>query len=83
MWEDYINVNPMDQITALALPVYFFSGEKDYNTPLQLVERYFETLHAPTGKQLVVFKKSAHTPFMAEAERFNQEMLRVKEETYH
>lgn len=29
-----------------------------------------------------MFEESAHAPFMAEPEKFYQEMLKVKEETY-
>jgi pimeloyl-ACP methyl ester carboxylesterase len=42
---------------------------------------YFDALEAPAGKTLVVFENSAHTPFMAEAQKFNQELLRLKAET--
>jgi hypothetical protein len=34
------------------------------------------------GKHLVVFDRSAHTPFMGEPEKFNQELVKVKKETY-
>jgi len=46
---------------------------------LQLTERYFKALDAPLGKDLVVFDSSAHTPFMGEPEKFDRELLRVKE----
>ncbi|SHJ35737.1 Pimeloyl-ACP methyl ester carboxylesterase [Geosporobacter subterraneus DSM 17957] len=82
MWEQYIDTNPIERVTALSLPIYFFSGRKDYNTPFELVGQYYIKLNAPVGKQLVVFEESAHAPFMAEPEKFYQEMLRVKEETY-
>jgi len=39
-------------------------GVNDYNTPLRLIEEYFEILEAPKGKKMVIFEKSAHTPFM-------------------
>jgi len=48
-----------------------------------LVRRYFEVLKAPKGKQLIIFENSAHTPFMKEPQKFYQEMVRVKNETYH
>ncbi|MFU8773477.1 MAG: alpha/beta hydrolase [Anaerolineales bacterium] len=82
MWEQTLTYNMFRDVPRLELPVYFFNGRNDYNTPLQLVEEYYQILEAPLGKQLVIFEESAHTPFMGEAQKFNQELVRVKEETY-
>ncbi len=46
--------------------------------PLQVTQRYFELLEAPVGKHLVIFEASAHTPFLREAQLFNQDLVRVK-----
>lgn len=83
MWDDpeYAAFDALTQIPRLDLPVYFFSGRKDYNTPLELVQRYAAALDAPEGKQVVVFEASAHTPFLAEGGRFYAQMRRVREET--
>ncbi len=83
MWEESSRFNAFKQVPALQVPVYFFCGRNDYNTPLQLVRQYFEALKAPRGKRLVIFEKSAHTPFMKEPKKFYAEMVQVKEETYH
>lgn len=85
MWNspEYQSFDAVKDIPKLETPVYFFSGQKDYNTPLQLVKSYFEVLDAPHGQHLVIFESSAHTPFMGEADRFNQEMRQVKRATYH
>ena len=83
MWEETSSFDAFKEVTELQVPVYFFSGRNDYNTPLELVRRYFEVLKAPKGKQLIIFENSAHTPFMKEPEKFYQEMVRVKNETYH
>ncbi|MBE0410012.1 MAG: alpha/beta hydrolase [Anaerolineales bacterium] len=82
MWEHTLSFNMFRDVPRLDLPVYFFNGRNDYNTPLQLVEEYYQILEAPLGKQLVIFEESAHTPFMGEAQKLNQELVRVKEETY-
>jgi pimeloyl-ACP methyl ester carboxylesterase len=82
MWEQTLKYNMFRDVPLLELPVYFFSGRNDYNTPLELVEEYYKALDAPLGKQLIIFDESAHTPFMGEVEKFNQELVRVKEETY-
>ncbi|HSL45348.1 MAG TPA: alpha/beta hydrolase [Anaerolineales bacterium] len=84
MWEspEYQEFDALRDIPRLEIPVYFFSGRRDYNTPLVLVEAYFEVLDAPRGKQLVVFDASAHTPFIGQPQKFNEELVRVKHETY-
>ena len=84
MWEaaDYNSFNPKVDVPHLDVPVYFFCGRNDYNTPLEATEQYFNQLDAPQGKHLVVFEKSAHTPFLGEADKFRQELLKVKQDTY-
>ena len=83
MWDSTSVFNVFQEVPELDVPVYFFSGRNDYNTPLELVEKYFKKLKAPKGKQLIIFENSAHTPFMKEPEKFYQEMARVKKETYY
>jgi pimeloyl-ACP methyl ester carboxylesterase len=84
MWDSpvYQSYNAMRQVPRIMVPVYFFAGRKDYNTPLEITREYIEMLDAPCGKELVVFEESAHTPFMAEPEKFNRELVRVKGETF-
>jgi pimeloyl-ACP methyl ester carboxylesterase len=83
MWEtpDYRDHDAFRAVPRLEVPVYFFAGRDDYNTPLALVREYADFLEAPAGKEVVVFEASAHTPFLAEPGRFADEMVRVKEET--
>ena len=82
MWEETQSFNAFREVPRLEIPVYFFSGTRDYNTPIVLIQEYFEALEAPRGKHMVVFEDSAHTPFMAEPGRFQGEMEKVKEATY-
>lgn len=42
------------------------------------VEKYYQFLEALSGKFLLTFEHSAHTPFIAETERFNREVIRIK-----
>ena len=70
-------VNFRESISSLDVPVYFFTGKNDYNTPLALVEEYNELLQAPE-KEIVVFENSAHTPFLGEPEKFDRELIRIK-----
>ncbi len=78
----YQSFDAMKEISRLELPVYFFVGIHDYNTPMTLVKNYYKSLNALKGKELVIFESSAHTPFMGEAEKFNQGLIRVLSETY-
>lgn len=80
MWEESQAQNIFDVVPHLSIPVYFFSGRKDRNTPLELVEEYFDFLYALAGKEIIVFENSAHTPFMAEPEKFNRDLIRIKNE---
>jgi hypothetical protein len=43
------------------LPVFFFAGRHDYETPGDLAEQYFEILEAP-AKGFTWFVNSAHNP---------------------
>jgi pimeloyl-ACP methyl ester carboxylesterase len=68
---DYLDaVDLIEQVPRLEVPVFFLQGRHDYNTPGELVERYYEALAAPRGKQLVWFEESAHRPHLEEPEKF-------------
>lgn len=84
MWNEdsYMSFNSIEKFPQLDLPVYFFIGKNDYNTPLEATKKYYQSLIAPAGKQIVIFEKSAHTPFLAEPDKFVKELIRVKKETY-
>jgi len=84
MWDTpaYRDHHAFRGVPRLEVPVFFFQGRQDYNTPLALVREYADSLEAPAGKEVVVFEASAHTPFLAEPDRFRDAMLRVREETW-
>ncbi len=63
------------------VPVYFFLGRHDINAPVSLAEDYYKILEAPK-KELIWFEHSAHSPWINEADRFVQELLRVTEDLY-
>lgn len=67
-------------VTGVQVPVYFFLGRHDYNTPSELAANYLQTLNAPR-KKLVWFEESAHFPFLEEPARFTDEMNHVLAET--
>lgn len=61
--------------TSFAVPVAFYAGRHDYNTPFELVERYFERVAAPQ-KQFVWFEESGHLVNFEEPARFQAEVAR-------
>jgi len=73
---DFNNVDFFKQIPTVKTPVFFISGAYDYNTPWELVEKYYNSLQAPK-KEFIKFDKSGHSPVFEEPERFNNEILRI------
>jgi pimeloyl-ACP methyl ester carboxylesterase len=66
---------PLDgEISSVEVPVFFFLGRHDFNTPSQLAVHYLDRLDAPL-KGLVWFEQSAHFPFFEEPDRFHTELL--------
>lgn len=64
------------EISKVDVPVFFFLGRHDSNTPSQLAAEYFDRLDAPL-KKLVWFEQSAHFPFFEEPDRFHEELVRA------
>ena len=48
-------------VTSLEIPVYFISGESDYNCPWELVEDYCDIIDAP-DKEAFLIPDAAHSP---------------------
>ena len=69
MWSTSMTIDLTQRVPELKVPVYFVAGRHDFNTPLSLIERYHHALKAPK-KQLVVFEKSAHSPYFEEPDAF-------------
>jgi pimeloyl-ACP methyl ester carboxylesterase len=71
------NVDPrplIGEVNALNVPVFFFLGRHDYNTPSRVAADYLSRLSAPL-KSVTWFEQSGHFPFFEEPARFNQEMI--------
>lgn len=73
-WDDLAGIDFIRDAPRIAVPVYFFAGRHDYNTPFELVERYFEILEAP-HKEIVWFEESAHSPNLEEPERYQEALI--------
>ncbi len=79
MWEELRDFDIFRDIPIIQIPVWFIVGENDYNTPAELVEEYYRFVEAPEGKTLIVMDGVAHTPFLGDPDRFNREVVRIKQ----
>lgn len=62
----FVKVNLFEQAPRIDVPVYFFLGRHDFNTPSEISVRYYEQLDAPRGKHIVWFENCGHMiPFEA------------------
>jgi pimeloyl-ACP methyl ester carboxylesterase len=62
------------------IPVHFLQGRHDYHCPGELAEAYYNALEAPV-KSFTWFENSAHDIYYDEPDKFNQEMIRIANET--
>ena len=65
-------------VAALHVPVFFFLGRYDYNTPSSLAAAYLERLDSPL-KMTVWFEASAHFPFWEEPDAFHRALMRARQ----
>jgi len=83
MWPEIMTVNFFDDAPRIEVPVYFFTGRHDYNTPFELAEQYYLVLDAPRGKRMIWFDESGHSPCYEETDKFVDMLVNVVlKETY-
>lgn len=75
-WPELMKVNFSKTATRIEVPVYFFQGTFDYNTPSALLVKYFEIIDAPKN-ELIWFSKSAHFPQWEEPEKFHESLRTI------
>ena len=63
------------------IPIYFLSGEYDYNCPWPLVEDYCEKINA-LDKGFYKIRGAAHSPLWENTEESFKIMSEIKEKTY-
>jgi pimeloyl-ACP methyl ester carboxylesterase len=68
LWETMLATDLSQQVTELAIPVYFFHGQYDYTCAYPLARAYFDKLQAPV-KGFYTFDESAHSPIFEEPEK--------------
>ncbi len=76
LFDEILGIDLREAAPRIEVPVYFFQGAHDYQTPAALVKDYFGMLKAPR-KDLFLFENSAHSPIFEEPERFI-ELVREK-----
>lgn len=83
MWEDpaYRAFDLRQNVSELAVPVFFIAGRHDHNTPLRLVREFADGVDAPGGAAVIVFDDSAHAPFIGEEDRFVAELVEIRWQT--
>jgi pimeloyl-ACP methyl ester carboxylesterase len=73
-WDDLQDLDFIRDVPRLDLPVYFFTGRHDYNTPFELVEEFSSTLEAPHN-EIVWFENSAHSPNLEESDLYQDVLI--------
>jgi len=76
--EDLDNFDYRESITSLEIPVYFISGDTDYNCPWPLVEEYCGMIDAP-DKGFYKIADSAHSPLWENPEATCGILRQIKE----
>ena len=62
------------------IPVFFISGDHDYNSPWPLVEEYCDMIDAP-DKEFYLIENAAHSPLWEQQEICFEIMKNIKKET--
>lgn len=72
--QDRLNIDLLSQIHKFQIPVFFFLGRRDYNTPTALVEEWAAQLKAPSV-EIVWFENAAHSLGIEVPEEFQQQLI--------
>lgn len=67
-------------ITSIDVPVFFISGEYDYNCPWELVREYCDVIDAPQ-KGFYKISGAAHSPLWESPEETEKALIEIKEMT--
>ena len=65
-------------VPKLDVPVYFVSGDYDYNTPWELVKDYANSIEAP-DKNFYLIPNAAHSPLWENWTETGEVMRQIKE----
>ncbi len=69
LWKDVLATDFIQQEIEFKVPVCFISGQHDQITPSYLIKSFYDHVSAPQ-KDFYMFENSAHFPYMEEADKF-------------
>src|SRR5260221_4341679 len=73
----FYDIDLFVRVPKLLIPVYFFQGRYDHLLSLDVAERYFQNLEAPSGKRFVWFESSGYWPQFEQAKKYQAEIQSV------
>jgi pimeloyl-ACP methyl ester carboxylesterase len=74
LFAEVMTVDLVRDASRFELPVYFFAGKYDYNTPSELAEGYMTSLSAP-HKELIWFPESSHLLNVSASEQYQAVLI--------
>ena len=74
LWDGVDDFDVLTQIPRLDVPVFFFTGRHDWNTPYPLVEEWAAQLEAP-HVEIVWFDEAGHVPPIEAPEAFQRALI--------
>lgn len=74
LWASLDDFDALAQIPRLDVPVFFFTGRHDWNTPYPLVEEWAARLEAP-HVEIVWFESAGHFPSVEAPKEFQQRLI--------
>jgi pimeloyl-ACP methyl ester carboxylesterase len=74
IWGEIDDVDFLTQIPRLEVPVFFFTGRHDWNTPYPIVEEWAEVLEAPSV-EIVWFEDAAHVIPLESTVEFQRQLI--------
>ena len=75
-----IDYNLFRDFPASSIPVHFFAGRHDHQTPGELAEEYHNFLEAPV-KSFTWFENSGHSMIWDEVDKTTEELTKIANET--
>jgi len=72
--QDRLNIDLLSDIHEFNLPIYFFLGRHDYNTPTALVEEWANQLKAP-HIEIVWFENAGHSLDIDVPQEFQEKLM--------
>ena len=80
LYEQLDDFDYRKSITQIGIPVFFISGEYDYNCPWELVQEYCDVIDAPQ-KGFYKITGAAHSPLWENPGETYEAMKQIKEMT--